>query len=233
MKGHAVVSGGAGFVGSHLVDRLLGEGLSVTVYDNFVTGEPRNLVGHRLLDLQSTDVSQAFSYEGPKIDYVFHLADLASPAAYRAQPLATLRAALYGVHNMLELARGYDARFLLASSSEVYGDPLVHPQPESYWGNVNPVGERSMYAEGKRFAEATAMVYARRGLPVRIARPFNCYGPRLQPADGRVVPQFVRQALTGAPLTVGGDGSHTRILCYISDLVEGLTRLFASRWKSR
>ena len=226
MRTRAVVSGGAGFLGSHLIDLLIGEGWDVTCLDNLSTGRRLNLRSHELLHFVEQDVGRPFNLHG-EFEYVFHLADLASPVAYQSHPLQTLRG-IYGTHNMLELARAKGARFLVTSTSEIYGSPQVFPQSEDYWGNVNPVGPRSMYAEGKRAAEAATMVYNRLGLETRIARPFNAYGPRLQPDDGRVIPNFMMRALRGEALVVYGDGSQTRSLCYVTDVVRGLYELALS-----
>jgi dTDP-glucose 4,6-dehydratase len=225
---HFVVSGAAGFIGSHLCDRLLAEGHAVTGLDNLLTGSHANIShlerrpGFRF---RVCDVTEAVEVDGP-VDAVLHLASLASPVHYLRYPIETLLVGSAGTRNMLELARRKDARFLLASTSECYGDPLEHPQAEGYWGNVNPVGPRSCYDESKRYAEALTMAYHRRhGLRTTIARIFNTYGPRMHAADGRLAPSFINQALRGEPLTVNGDGSQTRSLCYIDDLVEGLRRL--------
>jgi len=226
-----ILSGAAGFIGSHLCDRLLAEGHTVTGVDNLLTGSLANiahLAGHPRFTFLQNDVTKPFSLEGA-VDAVLHLASPASPKDYLRYPIETLEAGSAGTHNMLELARRWDARFLLASTSECYGDPLVHPQPETYWGNVNPVGPRSCYDEAKRFAEALTMAYHRvYGLRTNIARIFNTYGPRMQLDDGRVVPAFIEQALAGKPVTVFGDGTQTRSFCYVSDLVDGLCRLMQS-----
>ncbi len=226
-----VVTGGAGFLGSHLVDRLLAEGAEVVCVDNMITGTPLNVSHHKgnpRFTLRTDDVTAAWSVDGA-VDTVLHFASLASPVDYQRHPLATLEVGTLGTMNALRLAEKKGARFLLASTSEVYGDPLVHPQPETYWGNVNPIGPRSVYDESKRVSEAFAMAFMNaRGVDVRIARIFNTYGPRMRDADGRAVPQFVTQALSGAPLTVYGDGSQTRSLCFVDDLVEGLLRLLRS-----
>jgi dTDP-glucose 4,6-dehydratase len=226
-----VVTGGAGFLGSHLVDRLLAGGAEVICVDNLITGSRRNnshLVGDPRFSFRADDVSANWSVEGP-IDAVLHFASLASPVDYLRHPLETLEVGTLGTLNALRIAQDKGARFLLASTSEVYGDPLVHPQPETYWGNVNPVGPRSVYDESKRAAEAFAMAFSRAcGVEVRIARIFNTFGPRMREQDGRAVPQFVTQALAGTPITVYGDGSQTRSLCYVDDLMEGLIRLLGS-----
>jgi UDP-glucuronate decarboxylase len=222
-----VVTGGSGFVGSHLVDSLLAAGRSVSVFDNLVTGRARNLaaaVATGKCDLVQADVSAAPEF--PRSGGIFHLASPASPPGYQARPIETLWVNAAGTKNVLESARRSDCRVLLASTSEVYGDPEVHPQVESYWGSVNPIGIRSCYDEGKRFAEAISMAYRRTyGLDVRIARIFNTYGPRMDPNDGRVVSNFVTQAIGGRPLTIYGTGSQTRSFCYVSDLVRGLRAL--------
>ncbi|HXU47227.1 MAG TPA: UDP-glucuronic acid decarboxylase family protein [Thermoanaerobaculia bacterium] len=227
----AVVTGGAGFLGSHLCERLLAEGCDVTAVDNLLTGSRDNLA--HLLDrpefrLVEHDVSKPFEIEGA-VDFVLHFASPASPIDYLELPIQTLKVGSLGTHNALGLAKAKRARFLLASTSEVYGDPLVHPQPESYWGNVNPVGPRGVYDEAKRFAEAMAMAYHRvHGMEVRIVRIFNTYGPRMRLRDGRVVPNFLQQALLDRPLTVYGDGSQTRSFCYVEDLIDGIHRLLLS-----
>jgi dTDP-glucose 4,6-dehydratase len=227
----AVVTGAAGFVGSHLVARLLRDGYDVVGIDNLVTGRSANLdalgapEGFRFVE---ADVADGLEVEG-SLDLVLHLASPASPQEYLRFPIETLRAGAFGTQHALDLALDKDARIVLASTSEVYGDPLVHPQTEEYWGNVNPVGPRSVYDEAKRYAEALAMAYARvHGLPVALARIFNTYGPRMRRDDGRAVPNFVVQALHGDPLTVHGDGSQTRSLCYVDDLVDGIVLLASS-----
>jgi dTDP-glucose 4,6-dehydratase len=225
-----LVAGAAGFLGSHLVERLLADGHQVIGVDNFISGNEDNLAGlanESRFELIRADVSERFEIGG--VDGVFHLASPASPVDYLQHPIATLKAGSYATHNLLDLARKHDARFLLASTSEVYGDPAIHPQPESYWGNVNSVGPRSVYDEAKRYAEAVTMAYHRHhAADIRIARIFNTYGPRMRPNDGRVVTNFIVQALLGAPLTVYGDGSQTRSFCFVDDEVEGLYRLFVS-----
>ncbi|MCY3930716.1 MAG: SDR family oxidoreductase [Acidobacteria bacterium] len=227
----SVVTGGAGFIGSHLCERLLAEGHRVYCVDNFITGSPANiehLRDNERFTLIEHDVSKPV-YVGPDVDNVLHFASPASPVDYLELPIQTLKVGSLGTHNSLGLAKHHGARYLLASTSEVYGDPLVHPQPESYWGNVNPVGPRGVYDEAKRFAEAMVMAYHRiHGLDTRIVRIFNTYGPRMRLRDGRVVPNFIRQALSGRPMTVYGDGSQTRSFCYIDDLVEGVWRLLNS-----
>jgi len=224
-----LVTGAAGFLGSHLVDRFLALGYDVLGMDNLITGNPANLThlnGHRRFRFANHDVTRYIEVEGP-LDGVLHFASPASPIDYLELPIQTLKVGSLGTHKALGLALAKRARFLLASTSEVYGDPLVHPQPESYWGNVNPVGPRGVYDEAKRFAEALTMAYHRyHGLDTRIVRIFNTYGPRMRPNDGRVVSNFIVQALRGEPLTVYGDGSQTRSFCYVDDLIEGIVRLF-------
>jgi dTDP-glucose 4,6-dehydratase len=226
------VSGAAGFIGSHFCDRLLAEGHTVVALDNFLTGSPRNLAhltGEARFQLLEQDITRPFSVDGP-VDCVANLASPASPKDYLDHPIETLDVGSMGTRRMLDLALEKGARFLLTSTSECYGDPLVHPQVETYWGNVNPVGPRSCYDESKRFAEALTMAYHRKhGLGTNIARIFNTYGPRMKLDDGRVVPAFLDQALRGLPITVFGDGSQTRSFCYVSDLVNGLIRLMLSR----
>ncbi len=229
-----VVAGGAGFLGYHLAGRLLREGHGVLVVDNFLTGRRANVrrlasdPGGRLLEVVCADVSHLPALPGP-IDAVVHLASPASPRDYLRWPLETLEAGSTGTRVLLECARDHQARFLLASTSEVYGDPRVHPQPESYWGHVNPVGPRAVYDEAKRYAEALATAFARHGgVTVRIARIFNTYGPAMRLGDGRVIPSFIMQALRGEPLTVHGHGRQTRSYCYVDDLVAGLEALLWS-----
>jgi dTDP-glucose 4,6-dehydratase len=220
-----VVSGGAGFIGSHLCAALLDKGMSVMALDNFITGSRENLrelEGNPDFEFRQADVNHGI-FVGGDVRYVLHFASPASPPQYDANPIHTLKVGTVGTMNMLGLARAKDATFLLASTSEVYGDPLVHPQPESYWGNVNPIGPRGCYDEAKRCAEAFAMAYHRaHQVDTRIIRIFNTHGPRMQVSDGRAVPNFMAQAIRGAPLTVYGDGSQTRSLCYVSDLVRGV-----------
>ncbi len=227
----SVVTGGAGFLGSHLCERLVAEGHRVICVDNFLTGRHRNIAHLEKVPefrLIEHDVSTYIDIPEP-IDYVLHFASPASPIDYLELPIQTLKVGSLGTHNTLGLAKAKGARLLLASTSEVYGDPLIHPQPESYWGNVNPVGPRGVYDEAKRFAEAIVMAYHRyHGMETRIVRIFNTYGPRMRPRDGRVVPAFIQQALTGEPLTVFGDGSQTRSFCFVDDLVEGIFRLLMS-----
>jgi dTDP-glucose 4,6-dehydratase len=222
------MSGAAGFIGSHLCDRLLAEGHSVLAVDNFITGADRNLEhlrGNPAFTFREWDVCQPLEVDGP-VDGVLHLASLASPKDYFKHPIETLEVGSTGTRNMLEVARQHNARFLLTSTSECYGDPMVHPQVETYWGNVNPVGPRSCYDESKRYAEAITMAYHRvHGVRTNIARIFNTYGPRMQLHDGRVVPAFIDQALRDQPMTVYGDGSQTRSFCYVDDLADGLYRL--------
>ena len=226
-----LVSGAAGFIGSHLCDRLVRDGHSVVGLDNLITGSRRNLEQiehHPQFRFVECDVTAAMDVDG-SFDQVWHLASLASPKEYLAHPIETLEAGSAGTRNMLEIARRDGARFLLSSTSECYGDPLEHPQAETYWGHVNPVGLRSCYDESKRYAEALTLAYHRSfGLRTSIARIVNTYGPRRALNDGRVVPAFLDQILRGQPLTVFGDGSQTRSFCYVSDLVEGLVRLAAS-----
>jgi dTDP-glucose 4,6-dehydratase len=227
----AVVSGGAGFLGSHLCDFLLAEGHRVVCVDNLDTGSLQNIEhlrnGEDFLFVNH-DVTEPFFLE-ERVDFVFHLASPASPIDYARLPLHTLKVGSYGTHNMLGLAKFKRARFLLASTSEVYGDPQIHPQPETYWGHVNPIGPRGVYDEAKRYAEALTMAYHRQqGVDTCIARIFNTYGPRMRPHDGRAIPTFVRQALENKPLTVFGDGSQTRSFCYVDDLIRGLHLLAAS-----
>jgi len=228
------VTGAAGFIGSHLVDRLLADGHEVVGVDNLVTGSRENVAhldGNPRFELVEADVCSPLKHpalEGP-LDGVYHLASPASPIHYMRLPLETLRTGSEGTRNVLELARSRGARGLLASTSEVYGDPEVHPQREDYWGNVNPVGPRSVYDEAKRYAEALASAYAREGLcDVRIARIFNTYGPRMALGDGRALPEFIGAALRGEAIPVFGDGSQTRSFCYVSDMVDGLVRLWGS-----
>ena len=224
-----LVTGAAGFLGSHLCDRLLAQGHRVVGMDNFVTGSSANVADlrdHRDFQFVLHDVTNFIEVQGP-LDGVLHFASPASPVDYLELPIQTLKVGSLGTHKALGLAKAKRARFLLASTSEVYGDPLVHPQPESYWGNVNPVGPRGVYDEAKRFAEAMTMAYHRyHGLDTRLVRIFNTYGPRMRPNDGRVVSNFIVQALRGEPLTVYGDGSQTRSFCYVDDLIDGIVRLF-------
>ena len=226
-----LVTGGAGFLGSHLCDRLLAEGHEVIAMDNFVTGNSRNIAHletDRRFHFIEHNVTRFIPIEGD-LDAVLHFASPASPIDYLELPIQTLKVGSLGTHNALGLALAKGARFLLASTSEVYGDPLVHPQPETYWGNVNPIGPRGVYDEAKRFAEALTMAYQRaHGVPTRIVRIFNTYGERMRPRDGRVVPALIGQALAGEPMTVFGDGSQTRSFCYVSDLIDGIYRLLMS-----
>ncbi len=226
-----LVTGAAGFLGSHLTDRLLAEGHTVIGMDNLITGSEKNLAhlaANSKFEFVRHDVSQYIKVDGP-LDGVMHFASPASPIDYLELPIQTLKVGSLGTHNCLGLAKVKAARFFLASTSEVYGDPQVHPQPESYWGHVNPVGPRGVYDEAKRFAEAITMAYHRyHGLDTRIVRIFNTYGPRMRPRDGRVVSNFIVQALRGEPITIYGDGTQTRSFCYVSDLIEGIYRLFLS-----
>jgi dTDP-glucose 4,6-dehydratase len=225
----ALVTGAAGFLGSHLCDRLRREQITVLGMDNFITGSRAN-IAHLLDDPEFTiiehDVSKYIAVDGT-LDAVFHFASPASPIDYLKLPIQTLKVGSLGTHNALGLAKAKGARFFLASTSEVYGDPQIHPQPETYWGHVNPVGPRGVYDEAKRFAEAMTMAYHRiHGIDTRIVRIFNTYGPRMRPHDGRVVSNFIVQALSGEPLTVYGGGEQTRSFCYVDDLIEGCYRLF-------
>jgi len=227
----AVVTGGAGFLGSHLCERLLGEGIAVVAVDNLVTGKRENvahLEGRSDFSFLHHDVSKPIEIDGG-VDYILHFASPASPIDYLELPIQTLKVGSLGTHNSLGLAKAKRARYLLASTSEVYGDPLVHPQPETYWGNVNPVGPRGVYDEAKRFAEAMTMAYQRvHGLETRIVRIFNTYGPRMRINDGRAVPTFIAQALRGEDVTIFGSGAQTRSFCYVSDLVAGILKLMES-----
>ncbi|BCX48284.1 UDP-glucuronate decarboxylase (UGD) and related protein [Haloferula helveola] len=229
----AVVTGGAGFVASHLVDRLLTDGLKVVALDNFVTGNRANiahLADHPDFRFIEHDVSEPYSIDGD-VAFVFHMASPASPIDYVEIPVDTLKAGSYASHHALELAKEKGATYLVASTSEVYGDPEIHPQPEGYWGNVNSIGVRSCYDEAKRYAEAVTMAYHRaHGVDTKIVRIFNTYGPRMRLDDGRVVPAFIGQALRGEPMTIFGDGKQTRSFCYVSDLVEGIWRLARSNF---
>jgi dTDP-glucose 4,6-dehydratase len=233
---HFLVTGAAGFLGSHLTDRLLKEGHSVTGMDNFITGNKENLAhlaGHPRFDFIQHDVSN-FIFIPNKVDYVLHFAspaspNPASPLGYPNLPIQTLKAGALGTHNSLGVARKYQAKFLLASTSEIYGDPLEHPQKETYRGNVDPIGPRSVYDEAKRFAEALTMAYHNyHHIDTHIVRIFNTYGPRMRLDDGRVVPNFIQQALLDQPLTIYGDGSQTRSFCYVDDLIDGIYRLLMS-----
>ncbi len=226
-----VITGGAGFIGSHLCDYLVGRGNRVICLDNLITGRTRNieqLAGNDLFLFIKQDVTNYLFVEGP-VDYVLHLASPASPVDYLRYPIQTLKVGALGTHKALGLAKAKGATFFLASTSEVYGDPLEHPQRETYWGNVNPIGPRGVYDEAKRFAEAMTVAYHRyHGLRTRIARIFNTYGPRMRMNDGRVVPTFIRQVLSGEPLTIFGDGTQTRSFCYVDDLVRGIDLLIQS-----
>lgn len=232
-----LITGAAGFLGSHLCDRLIAEGHEVIGMDNFVTGRPENiqeLKRQKTFQFIDHDVSDFIAVPGDHLDGVMHFASPASPNpnspyGYVNLPIQTMKAGALGTLNSLGVARAYQARFLLASTSEIYGDPQVHPQPESYWGHVNPIGERSVYDEAKRFAEALTLAYHRyHGIDTRIVRIFNTYGPRMRLDDGRAVPNFLKQALNGEPLTIYGDGTQTRSFCYVDDLIEGIYRLFLS-----
>jgi dTDP-glucose 4,6-dehydratase len=227
----ALVTGGAGFIGSHLCERLLADGVSVLCMDNLITGDLANvehLMGRKEFVFAHQDVTNYIHVAG-RLDYVLHFASPASPIDYLELPIQTLKVGALGTHKALGVAKAKGARFLLASTSEVYGDPLVHPQREDYWGNVNPVGPRGVYDEAKRFAEAMTMAYQRtHGVQTRIVRIFNTYGPRMRLNDGRVLPAFMSQALAGEPMTVFGDGKQTRSFCYVDDLVEGILRLLHS-----
>jgi dTDP-glucose 4,6-dehydratase len=226
-----LITGGAGFLGSHLCERFINEGDQVVCMDNFVTGSPDNiaqLMGHPRFLFIHHDVTNYVYVEG-KLDYILHFASPASPIDYLKLPIQTLKVGSLGTHKTLGLAKAKNARFLIASTSEVYGDPRIHPQEESYWGNVNPVGSRGVYDEAKRFAEAMTMAYHRyHGIETRIVRIFNTYGPRMRINDGRAIPAFITQALNNEPVTVFGDGSQTRSVCYVDDLVEGIYRLLLS-----
>ncbi|HYC91050.1 MAG TPA: UDP-glucuronic acid decarboxylase family protein [Thermoanaerobaculia bacterium] len=229
--GRALITGGAGFLGSHLCDLFLSRGHEVVCMDNFLTGSPRNiqhLFGRDGFTFIKQDVTQYIHIDGP-LDYVLHFASPASPIDYLEKPIQTLKVGSLGTHKTLGVAKDKGARYIIASTSEVYGDPLVHPQREEYWGNVNPVGPRGVYDEAKRFAESMTMAYHRfHGVQTRIVRIFNTYGERMRVNDGRVVPAFISQALRNEPLTVFGDGSQTRSFCYVSDLIEGIYRLLMS-----
>jgi dTDP-glucose 4,6-dehydratase len=222
-----VITGAGGFLGSHLVDKCLAEGHEVIGIDSFITGAPDNIahIESPKFSFRKQNIYEGVFVDGA-VDFIFHLASPASPVDYLELPIQTLKVGAMGTHNALGLARAKGAGLLLASTSEVYGDPMVHPQKEDYWGNVNPIGPRGCYDEAKRFAEALVMAYHRmHGIDTKIVRIFNTYGPRMRLKDGRIVPNFVRQALTGEPLTVYGDGSQTRSFCYCTDLIEGIYRL--------
>ncbi len=231
MQIHAVVTGGAGFLGSHLCERLLDDGHRVTCLDNFLTGRPENvahLLEHPDFTLIRCDLTEFVHVPGP-VDRVLHFASPASPIDYLRLPIQTLKVGAIGTWHALGLAKDKGARFLLASTSEVYGDPQVHPQPEDYWGHVNPIGPRGVYDESKRYAEALTTAYRdAESVDTAIVRIFNTYGPRMRPNDGRAIPTFIRQGLAGEPLTVAGDGSQTRSVCHVSDTVDGILRLAAS-----
>jgi dTDP-glucose 4,6-dehydratase len=227
----ALITGAAGFIGSHLVDHLLAQGLEVIGMDNFITGDRGNLehVRDRRFQLVEHNVTEEIRIDGP-LDYILHFASPASPIDYLELPIQTLKVGSLGTHKTLGVAKAKKATFLLASTSEVYGDPLVHPQKEDYWGNVNPIGPRGVYDEAKRFAEAMTVAYHRyHGVDIKIARIFNTYGPRMRIKDGRAIPAFISQALQNEPITVFGEGHQTRSFCYVSDLVDGLYRLLTSR----
>ena len=229
--GKALITGGAGFIGSHLCDDLLEKGFEVVCLDNLITGKEANIKKHfnnPNFTFIKHDISEPFEWKG-KLEFILHFASPASPVDYLTHPIQTLKVGSFGAFHALELARVKQASFLLASTSEVYGDPKISPQPEKYWGNVNPIGPRSVYDEAKRFSEALTMAYYRTyGLDTRIVRLFNTYGPRMRQNDGRVTPNFICQALRGKPLTVYGDGQHTRSLCYVSDTVNGIYKLMLS-----
>lgn len=226
-----VVTGGAGFLGSHLGDRLLAEGYDVVAVDNLVTGSTDNIAHNRSnpkFEYVQQDIIDPYTVDGP-VDIVYQFASPASPVDYLELPLETLKVGSYGTHNTLEMAREKGARFLMASTSEVYGDPAIHPQPEEYWGNVNPHGTRAVYDEAKRYAEAVTFAYRRLyNMDAKIVRIFNTYGPRMRINDGRVVPAFISQALRGEDLTIFGDGTQTRSFCYVSDLIDGIYKLSVS-----
>ncbi len=225
-----VITGGAGFVGSHLSDRCLKEGHEVVVVDNFITGSPDNIahIQSDKFSFRHQNISEGIFIDGP-VDFILHFASPASPVDYLELPIQTLKVGALGTHNALGLARAKKAGILIASTSEIYGDPLVHPQREDYWGNVNSIGPRGCYDEAKRFAEAITMAYHRQhGIDTKIVRIFNTYGPRMRLIDGRIVPNFCKQAILGEPLTIYGDGSQTRSFCYVSDLVDGIYRLMLS-----
>jgi dTDP-glucose 4,6-dehydratase len=225
-----LVTGGAGFLGSHLCEYLLERGNRVVCVDNLETGSLKNIEHLRGPEFQwvQTDITNYYEVDGP-VDFIYHMASPASPIDYARLPLHTLKVGSHGTHHTLGVAKVKRARFMLASTSEVYGDPEIHPQPESYWGNVNPIGPRGVYDEAKRYAEALTMAYLRQqGLNTCIARIFNTYGPRMRPNDGRAIPTFLNQALSGKPITVFGDGSQTRSFCYVDDLIRGLVALCES-----
>ncbi|MFH1789427.1 MAG: UDP-glucuronic acid decarboxylase family protein [Candidatus Altiarchaeota archaeon] len=226
-----LVTGGAGFIGSHLCERLVADGFEVVCMDNYITGNSKNiehLRGEENIEFVEHDVSKFIRVDG-ELDFIMHFASPASPIDYLELPIQTLKVGSLGTHNALGLACAKKAVFFLASTSEVYGDPLIHPQPESYWGNVNPIGPRGVYDEAKRFAEAMTMAYHRvHGIDTRIVRIFNTYGPRMRARDGRAIPAFINQAIENEPLTVFGDGHQTRSFCYVDDLIEGIVRLMKS-----
>jgi dTDP-glucose 4,6-dehydratase len=229
-KMRIVITGGAGFLGSHLCDRCLKEGHDVVAVDNFITGDPNNIahINSPHFSFRKQNISEGIFVDGA-VDFILHFASPASPVDYLELPIQTLKVGALGTHNALGLARAKNAGLLLASTSEIYGDPLVHPQTENYWGNVNSIGPRGCYDEAKRFAEAIVMAYSRQhNIETRIVRIFNTYGPRMRLYDGRIVPNFIKQAILGEPLTIYGDGSQTRSFCYVSDLVDGIYRLMLS-----
>ncbi|MGH7197922.1 MAG: UDP-glucuronic acid decarboxylase family protein [Candidatus Omnitrophota bacterium] len=230
-----LITGGAGFIGSHLCEYFLGKGHSVICLDNFITGNKRNirhLLAERKFSFLNHNISRPIRVKGP-VHAVLHFASPASPPDYLKYPIPTLKVGALGTHNALGIAKEKKAVFVLASTSEVYGDPLVNPQSESYWGNVNPVGPRGVYDEAKRFAEAITLAYHRQHrIDTKIVRIFNTYGPRMRPEDGRVIPNFMTQALLGRPITVYGDGSQTRSYCYVDDLIRGIDKLIHSKWNS-
>ena len=230
-KKNVLITGAAGFLGSHLCDRFIKEGYHVIAMDNLITGDLKNiehLAGNKNFEFVNHDISKYIKIEG-EVDYILHFASPASPIDYLKIPIQTLKVGSLGTHNLLGLAKAKNARMLIASTSEVYGDPKVHPQTEEYWGNVNPIGPRGVYDEAKRFQEAITMAYHRyHGLETRIVRIFNTYGPRMRLNDGRVLPAFIGQALRGEDLTVFGKGNQTRSFCYVDDLIEGIYRLLLS-----
>ncbi len=232
MKKRVLITGGAGFIGSHLAERFLKEGFYVIVIDNFLTGNIKNIkhiINESNFEFIEHDITKPITFKN-KIHYILHFASPASPIDYLKLPIQTLKVGALGTHNCLGIALAHKARFLIASTSEVYGDPLVHPQPETYWGNVNPIGPRGVYDEAKRYAEAITMAYHRfHKVDTRIVRIFNTYGERMRLNDGRVVPNFISQALKNKPITVYGDGSQTRSFCYVSDLVDGIYKLLFSK----
>ncbi|HVE75300.1 MAG TPA: UDP-glucuronic acid decarboxylase family protein [Actinomycetota bacterium] len=231
-----LVTGGAGFLGSHLCERLIGDGHDVVCYDTYLTGNEKNLENLRnepRFDAYERDVTKFVEFDG-ELDWVMHLASPASPVHYLEHPIHTLKVGAHGTYNCLGLAKAKGASFFMASTSEIYGDPLVHPQPEGYWGNVNTIGPRGVYDEAKRYAEAMTFAYHREWqIPIRLVRIFNTYGPRMSRQDGRAVPNFISQALKAQPITVYGDGMQTRSLCYVTDLIEGFIRLLDYKGAAR